>query len=77
MLFKYFSILALAEQNHFNNLARGSAKEHFGEIILKSGHWPRRRCRLNVCFFLFIFSSGGHFGQRSETVFSNFYVYRK
>ena len=25
--------------------SRGSPKEHFYEIILKSGHW-RRRCRL-------------------------------
>ena len=34
----------------------------FSEIILKSGPWPRRRCRLN---WFSIFSSGGHFVLRS------------
>ena len=34
------------EQNRFSNFGRGSPKEHFCEIILQSGHWPRRRCHL-------------------------------
>ena len=40
------------EQNHFNNFGIGSPKEHFCEAILKSGHWPRTRCRLKVFLFL-------------------------
>ena len=43
-----------AERNDFSNLGRGAPKEPFYEIILKSGHWPRRRCRL------YFFSSGGY-----------------
>ena len=39
-------------QNHFENFGRGSPKEHFCEIILKSGNWPRKRCRLKVFLFL-------------------------
>ena len=35
-----------AEQNHFSNFGRGSSKKHFCELILKPGHWPRRRCCL-------------------------------
>ena len=31
---------------------RTSLKEHLCEIILKSGHWPRRRCCLKVFLFL-------------------------
>ena len=38
-----------AEQNHFG---RGSFKEHFYESVLKSGHWPRKSCRLKVGLFL-------------------------
>ena len=38
--------LALAK--HFSNFDRGSPKEHFCEIILKSVHWLRRRCHLKV-----------------------------
>ena len=26
--------------------------EHFCAIILKSGHWPRMRCRLKIFYFL-------------------------
>ena len=52
------------EQNHFSNFGRGSPKEHFNKIILKSGHWPRRRY-LKVFLFL---SSGGHFVQWSGTI---------
>ena len=28
-------------------------EEHFCEIILKSGPWPRRRCCLKIFFFFF------------------------
>ena len=38
-------------------------EKHFCEIILKLGHWPRRRSGLKI--FLF-FSSGGHFFCRAE-----------
>ena len=41
--------------------------KHFCEIILKSGHWPRRRCCLKD-IFLFFFSSGGHLVQQSRTI---------
>ena len=53
------------EQNHFSNFGEGSSKEHFCEIILKSAHWPRRKCGLNV-FSIFRFD--GHFVQRSGTI---------
>ena len=49
------------EHNHFSNFPRRLHKEYFCEIILKSGHWPRRRCGLNVFPFLAlvaIFSAG-------------------
>ena len=49
-----------AEQNHFSNFGRGSSKEHFCEIILKSTHWPWRRGRLKG---FSIFSSDSHFVQ--------------
>ena len=58
MLFKGFYYFQLwqpfysVEQNHFSNFGSGSPKEHFCEIFLKSGHWPRRRCRLRVVLFL-------------------------
>ena len=39
--------------------------EYFCEIILKSGHWPRRRCHLKV---FSIFSFGGHSVQQSRTI---------
>ena len=55
------------KHSYLRNFGRGSPKEHFCEIILKLGHWPRRRCRLKV--FLF-FSFGGHFVQRSRTIFA-------
>ena len=53
------------EQNHFSKTGRGSSKEHSGEIILKSAHWPRRRCRLKG-FSIFSFDSP--FVQRSRTI---------
>ena len=40
------------EQNHLSNFGRGSPKEHFCEIILKSDLRPRRRCHLKVFLFL-------------------------
>ena len=39
--------------------------EHSCEIILKSVHWPRRKCGLNG-FSIFRFD--GHFVQRSGTI---------
>ena len=53
------------EQNQFSNFNRRSPKEHFCEIILKSGHWPRRTYHLKV--FL-CFSFGGHYVERSGTI---------
>ena len=44
---------------------RGSSKKHFCEILLKSAHRPRRRCRLKG---FSIFSFDGHFVQRSGTI---------
>ena len=32
--------------NHFSNFGRGVTQET--EIILKLGHWPRSKCRLNA-----------------------------
>ena len=49
----------------FSNFGRESSKEHLCEIILKSAHWRRRRCRLTV---FSIFSSGGNFVQWSGTI---------
>ena len=40
------------EWKDFSTFGRGSPKEHFCEIILKSVQWSRRRCHLKV-FFLF------------------------
>ena len=36
------------EKKDFSNFSRGSPKEHFCEIILKSFLWSRRRCHLKV-----------------------------
>ena len=41
------------------------SKEHLCEIISKSANWPWRRCRFKS---FSIFSSGGHFVQRSRTI---------
>ena len=56
----------------FSNFGRGSPKEHFCAIILKSDHWPWSRCCLKffVVFFS-IFSSGGHFVQPSGTILAH------
>ena len=53
--FFYFYLwwpFCLAEQNDFSNFGKGASEEHFCEIILKSGHWPGRRCHLKVFLFL-------------------------
>ena len=71
MLFKGFFYFWLwwpfcsAERNHFSNFGRGSSKEHLCKIILKSAHRPRRRYRSKG---FSIFSSDGHFVQRSKTI---------
>ena len=51
-LFLALAAICSAERKNFSNFDRGSPKEHFCEIILKSGHWPRRRRRLKVLLFL-------------------------
>ena len=71
MLFKGFLFLALVAIlfskafNHFSNFGKGVLEEHFGEIILTSGPWPRRRCCSKIFFFFFFFfffsCSGCHF----------------
>ena len=52
--FLFFALVAIlfsgAEQ--LSNSDRRSPKEHFCEIILKSGFWPRRKCHLKVFLFL-------------------------
>ena len=53
------------ERKDLSKFGKGSPKEHFCEIILKSVHWFRRRS----CFKHFsIYNPGGHFVQRSVTV---------
>ena len=46
-----------------SNSGRESPKEHFRGIIFKLGHWPMRRCRLNVFLFVvlvaILFSGAG------------------
>ena len=60
--FKIFLFLALAAilftstsplvakigLNHFNYFGKGAQEEHFCEIILKSGHWLRKRCHFKI-----------------------------
>ena len=59
MSFKvFFLLLALAtilfsRALRFYQFGRRSPELYFCEIILKSSHWPRRRCRLKV-FFIFL-----------------------
>ena len=57
----------VSEEYHSSNFGKGSPKKHFCEIILKSGHWFRRRCHLKV---FSIFSSGSHFVQGNGTIFA-------
>ena len=66
-VFLFSALVAIfsAEWNHFSNFGRGSSKDHFFEIILKSAHWPGRKCCITGYS---IFSYGGHFVQRSETI---------
>ena len=71
MLFKGFSIFSSA--GHFVQQSRtilailidDHPRNILCEIILKSAHWPWRRCRFTG---FSIFSSGGHFDQRSKTI---------
>ena len=63
--FKLWWPFCSVEQNHFSNFGKESPKEHFCEIILKSGDWSRSRCPLKV--FLF-FSCGRHFVQGNRTI---------
>ena len=66
MVFLFLALTAiLFSGDHFSNFSRGSSKEHFCEIILKWANWPWRRCRFTS---FSIFSSGGHFVQRSRTI---------
>ena len=64
-LFLALTAICSAKQNHFSKTGRGSSKKHSCEIILESANWPRRRCSLNG---FSIFSSDGHFVQRSGTI---------
>ena len=69
VFFLFLALVAISEQNHFNQFDRVSLKEHVCEIILKSGHWSRRRCHLKL---FSIFSSGGHSVQWSGTILAIF-----
>ena len=53
------------ERNDFSNFGRGSPKEHFYEIILKSGQLAYEDMLFTGFFY---FCSGGHFVQRSGTI---------
>ena len=53
------SRICSTEQNHFSNFGKGVLEEHFCEIILQLGPWPKRRCYLKI--FFFFFCSGCHF----------------
>ena len=57
MVFLFFALTAIL----FSAIL---VESHFCEIILKSANWPGR-CRLKG---FSIFSSDGHFVQRSETI---------
>ena len=67
MLFNFFifHFLLWWSKTILAKLVKGLPKEHSGEIILKLAHWPKRRCRLKG---FSIFSSDGHFVQRSGTI---------
>ena len=54
-----------AERNHLCNFGKGHYEKQFCEIILNLDQWSRSRCCLKI---FFIWSSGGPFGQQSETV---------
>ena len=44
--FKLWWPFCSVERNHFSTVDKRSPKKHFCVIILKSGHWSRRRCHL-------------------------------
>ena len=44
LLFLALVAIFSVKRNNFSNFGRESSKEHFLKIILKSGHWPRRKC---------------------------------
>ena len=53
----FFFIFALAAilfsgAELFKQFLRGSSKRYFCKLILKSGHWPIRRCCLQSFLFL-------------------------
>ena len=52
-LFFPLAVILFCGWNYFSNFGRRSPKEYFCEIILKSGHSPRRRCCLKFDFFYF------------------------
>ena len=64
-IFRFDGHFVQRSGTNFSNFSRESSKEHFCEIILKSAHWPGRRCRLKG---FSIFSLDGHFVQRSGTI---------
>ena len=51
-LFSALMAILFSRAEPISNFGRGSPKEHFCEIILKLGHWPRRTCCLKVFLFL-------------------------
>ena len=65
---KTFSILSSGghfcsmRQNYFSIFGKGSPIKHFCDIILKSGHWCRRRCHLK--FFFPFLTLAGHWYRR-------------
>ena len=46
------AILFSQTEPFIGSFGKGSKEEHFCEIILKSGHRPKRRCRLKVFLLL-------------------------
>ena len=64
MLFNFFIFYFLLWWSK-TILAGKTGRGSSGEIILKLAHWPKRRCRLKG---FSIFSSDGHFVQRSGTI---------
>ena len=54
--FKDFSVFSLAailfsQAESFSNFGKGPLEEDFCANIMKSGHWPRTRCRLKSFYF--------------------------
>ena len=67
-MFFFFLFLALVAilfsgVNDVCNFGRMSPKEHFCEIVLKSGHWLMGSCRLNK-----LLTDGRTDGQMSITI---------